>query len=257
MIGGPDAFGAGGWQGLKLEEVLPVNMDIPAQRQLPKGALVLVMHSCEMPDGNYWGEQCAIKAVETLSERDEIGVISYAWNGPGGGGANWDFPLQTKGDGSQRHRRHQAHAARRHAELRRLARPRPQRPERRRRAAPLRRRQKHVIVISDGDPRRPAQTVIDAYKKNKVSISTVTVYPHNGDPDGLPPTMKKIAEDTEGQRLRPDQQQPQPAPADLHQGSDRRPPQPDPRAEAKASRSSSRRRSSDIMKGWKARSFRR
>ena len=76
MIGGPDTFGAGGWQGSKLEEVLPVNMDIPAQRQLPKGALVLVMHLCEMPDGNYWGEQCAIKALETLSERDEIGVIS-------------------------------------------------------------------------------------------------------------------------------------------------------------------------------------
>ena len=66
MIGGPDTFGAGGWQGSKLEEVLPVNMDIPAQRQMPKGALVLVMHSCEMPDGNYWGEQCALKAIETL-----------------------------------------------------------------------------------------------------------------------------------------------------------------------------------------------
>src|SRR5204863_463934 len=101
MIGGPDTFGAGGWQGSKLEEVLPVNMDIPAQRQLPKGALVLVMHSCEMPDGNYWGEQCALKAIETLSERDEIGVISYAWNGPGGGGSNWDFPIQIKGDGSR------------------------------------------------------------------------------------------------------------------------------------------------------------
>src|SRR5205085_297333 len=98
---GPETFCAGGWQGSKLEEVLPVNMDIPAQRQLPKGALVLVMHSCEMPDGNYWGEQCALKAIETLSERDEIGVISYAWNGPGGGGPNWDFPLQIKGDGSR------------------------------------------------------------------------------------------------------------------------------------------------------------
>ncbi|MEO6437183.1 MAG: VWA domain-containing protein, partial [Tepidisphaeraceae bacterium] len=98
MIGGPDAFGAGGWQGSKLEEVLPVNMDIPAQRQLPKGALVLVMHSCEMPEGNYWGEQCALQASKTLSERDEIGVISYDW---GGGGSNWDFPLQVKGDGSR------------------------------------------------------------------------------------------------------------------------------------------------------------
>jgi hypothetical protein len=108
MIGGEDAFGAGGWQGSKLEEVLPVNMDVPAQRQMPKGALVLIMHSCEMPDGNYWGEQCALKAVETLSARDEIGVISYDWEGAQpdwarrrGGRSQWDFPLQEKGDGSK------------------------------------------------------------------------------------------------------------------------------------------------------------
>src|SRR5688572_7352053 len=98
MIGGDQAFGAGGWGGSKLEEILPVDMDIPAQRQMPKGALVLVMHSCEMPDGNYWGEQCALKAIETLSYRDEIGVISYAW---ASGGAQWDFPLAEKGDGSK------------------------------------------------------------------------------------------------------------------------------------------------------------
>src|SRR5690606_16570665 len=99
MIGGPNAFGAGGWQGSKLEEILPVDMDIPAQRQIAKGALVLIMHSCEMPNGNYWGEQCAIKAVEALSNRDEIGVLSYDWGRAGPGGTQWDFPLQEKGDG--------------------------------------------------------------------------------------------------------------------------------------------------------------
>src|SRR3712207_7224680 len=63
-----------------------------------KGALVLVMHSCEMPDGNYWGEQCALKAVETLSSRDEIGVISYGWAGGGGGGRSEEhtFELQSR-----------------------------------------------------------------------------------------------------------------------------------------------------------------
>ena len=74
-------------------------MDIPAQRQMPKGALVLVMHSCEMPDGNYWGEQCALKAVETLSYRDEIGVISYELGRAAA--AQWDFPLAEKGDGAK------------------------------------------------------------------------------------------------------------------------------------------------------------
>jgi uncharacterized membrane protein len=203
MIGGPDAFGAGGWQGSKLEEVLPVNMDIPAQRQLPKGALVLVMHSCEMPDGNYWGEQCALKAVETLSERDEIGVISYAWNGPGGGGSNWDFPIQVRGDGTR------VTAAIKRMQLGDM----PSFDDTldlalngRNGVGGLIRsdaRQKHVIVISDGDPQSPAPSVIDAYKKNKISISTVTVYPHTGDPDGLPRQMKDMATQTGGRHYGP------------------------------------------------------
>ena len=44
MIGGEESFGAGGWGGSKLEEVLPVNMDIPAALQVPKGhALVMAI----------------------------------------------------------------------------------------------------------------------------------------------------------------------------------------------------------------------
>ena len=203
MIGGPDTFGAGGWQGSKLEEVLPVNMDIPAQRQLPKGALVLVMHSCEMPDGNYWGEQCALAAIKTLSERDEVGVISYAWNGPGGGGSNWDFPIQTVGDGSR------VTAAIKRMQLGDM----PSFDDTldlalngRNGVGGLIRsdsRQKHVIVISDGDPAAPRQSIIDAYKKNKITISTVTVYPHMGDPDGLPRQMKDMSKSTGGRAYGP------------------------------------------------------
>ncbi len=37
MIGGDQAFGAGGWQGSAVEKILPVDMDIPAQRQIGKG----------------------------------------------------------------------------------------------------------------------------------------------------------------------------------------------------------------------------
>ncbi len=203
MIGGPDTFGAGGWQGSKLEEVLPVNMDIPAQRQLPKGALVLAIHSCEMPDGNYWGEQCALKAAETLSERDEIGVISYNWNGPGGGGSNWDYPLQTKGDGSR-----VVSAIKKMVpgdmpsfdDMLDLA------INGRNGIGGLLRsdaRQKHIIVISDGDPQQPAQSLINACKAAKVSISTVAVYPHDMSDRGLPPTMRKMAQDTGGRAYGP------------------------------------------------------
>src|SRR6185295_14124948 len=95
MIGGDQSFGAGGWIGSKIEEVMPVSFDIPAQRQMPKGALVLVIHSCEFANGNYWGEQCALKAMETLSSQDDIGVITYGFGGPNkpgnNQGATWEY----------------------------------------------------------------------------------------------------------------------------------------------------------------------
>ncbi len=202
MIGGDESFGAGGWGGSKLEEVLPVNMDIPAQRQIPKGALVMAIHSCEMPAGNYWGEQCALEAAKTLSSRDEVGVISYAWAGPGGGGSQWDFPLQEKGDGSKLmaavkamqlgdmpsfddmldvalHGGNQGQPGLIASDA----------------------RQKHIVIISDGDPQMPAQKLIDECNENKITISTVTVYTHT--PGTRSPQMEQMAKLTHGKAYGP------------------------------------------------------
>ncbi len=202
MIGGKDAFGAGGWGGSKLEEVLPVNMDIPAQRQMPKGALVLVMHSCEMPDGtgNYWGEQCALKAIETLSYRDEVGVISYAW---GNGGSRWEYALAQKGDGTR------VNSAVKSMQIGDM----PSFDDSIDLAVNGRNgtggllqsdaRQKHIIVISDGDPQAPNATLMQTIKDKKITISTVSVYPHDISDKGLPPTMQAMARQTEGRAYGP------------------------------------------------------
>ncbi|MHC4066201.1 MAG: vWA domain-containing protein, partial [Planctomycetota bacterium] len=61
MTGGNDAFGAGGWIGSPLEEVMPVSFEIKHKRVIPRGALVLIMHSCEIPRGNFWGKEVAKK----------------------------------------------------------------------------------------------------------------------------------------------------------------------------------------------------
>jgi uncharacterized membrane protein len=191
MIGGDQSFGAGGWQGSQLEKVLPVDMDVPAQRQVGKGALVLIMHSCEMPNGNYWGEQCAIKAAEALSQHDEIGVISYDW---GGGGSRWDFPLAEKGDGSR------VTAAIKTMKLGDM----PSFDDSMNVALnggggstglkASNAQQKHVIIISDGDPAAPNNGLIAQYIAAKVSVSTVTVYPHFGGTNSpRPPVMDDIA----------------------------------------------------------------
>jgi uncharacterized membrane protein len=201
MIGGPDTFGAGGWQGRKLEEVLPVNMDIPAQRQIPKGALVLCMDSAEMRvnDGSYWSEQCAIKAMETLSSQDDIGIVTWNWNG--GGSPNWDLPLGPKGDGSK------AIAAVKKWSMGDL-------PDfnvtinlaldgdaTSKGLLASDARQKHIIVITDDDPTMPNEETIQKCIKAKITVSTITVYPHT--PHNVAPGVRELAKRTGGRSFGP------------------------------------------------------
>ena len=197
VIGGPDALGAGGWQESELEDVLPVDMDVPAKRQIPKGALVLIMHSTEMANGNYWGEQCALKAVEVLNRRDDIGVLSYNWQG---GGAGWDFPLQEKGDGSR------VNAAIKNMQLGDM----PDFDD----ALDLAingdansiglkgsdARQKHVIIISDMDPAPPSPQLLQQYIDNQISISTVQCFGHGA---ALMPVAVQLAQATGGRAYGP------------------------------------------------------
>jgi Ca-activated chloride channel family protein len=201
MIGGPDTFGAGGWQGKRLEEVLPVDMDIPASRQIPKGALVMLMHSCEFPNGNYFGEQCAIKAIETLSSQDEIGIVSYGWAGPQGGGSQFDFPLGPKGDGSK------PIAAAKTMQVGDM----PSFDDALTVALHGRAgskglidsdaAQKHVIIISDGDPTGPPPALVAEYTAAKVSVSTICVYPHGQ--TVIDPTLVNIAKQLKGKAYGP------------------------------------------------------
>lgn len=199
MIGGEEAFGAGGWSGSKVEEILPVNMDIPARKVISKGALVLAVHSCEFPNGNFWGEQACIKAVESLSSKDEVGVITFGGGGGGGMGSQWDFPLQERGDGSG------AIAAIKKMQVGDM-------PDfndmltvalkgKDGKAGLLKSdaRNKHIIIISDGDPSPPGADLIDLCKKNKISISTLTVYPHGT--SWAPMTM--MAKETGGREYGP------------------------------------------------------
>src|SRR5262249_52594676 len=63
MIGGPDSYGAGGWQQTPIEKALPVDCDIHALKIQGKGGLVMVMHASEMAEGNYWQKQIAKLAI--------------------------------------------------------------------------------------------------------------------------------------------------------------------------------------------------
>lgn len=168
MVGGDDSFGAGGWMDTPIEEVMPVSFDVPSKKIMQKGALVLVMHACEIPQGNYWGERVAIAAVKTLSTRDLVGVLSYKWQGAEQ--KYWDVPLQEVRDKGRIIGMIKQMQMGDMPDLDAVMRPGVEELMRRKDAGA-----KHMIVISDFDPAPPRSDLIDTMKKHKITCSTVAI----------------------------------------------------------------------------------
>jgi uncharacterized membrane protein len=187
MIGGPDSYGAGGWQNTPVEKALPVDSEIKALKVQGKGGLVLIMHACEMADGNFWEKKIAKLAIEKLSNVDEVGIIGFDW-----GGHKWHIPLQEIAD-------------KRNWLLGQVDKINPgDMPDF---DTPLQmafkdltdpKRElatKHVIVISDGDPQLTNQNLLAQMRKEKVTVSTVGVATH-GAP--MAQNLANIANQTRG-----------------------------------------------------------
>jgi hypothetical protein len=168
MIGGPDSYGAGGWQKTPVEKALPVDAEIKSLQVLGKGGLVLIMHASEMADGNMWQKKIAKLAVERLGPGDEVGVLYYDFQ------TKWHVKLQpiagnkasilaqidkmSPGDMPDFDPALQmAHQA--------LIDPKKEFAT------------KHVILISDGDPSYVPQ-ILAKMKQDKVTVTTVGVACH-------------------------------------------------------------------------------
>ncbi|MCH8215904.1 MAG: VWA domain-containing protein [Planctomycetes bacterium] len=169
MVGGDRSFGAGGWIGSPLADVLPVDMDPPQKKQMPKGALVLVMHSCEMPQGNYWGQQVAVAAVNTLSRRDLVGILAYDWAGLD----NWVHPLSEVGDKSA------VVSAIKQMQMGDMPSFVPHLTAALTALSACDAAQKHVILISDGDPVPPTRQLLNQIKAAGITCTGVAVFPHS------------------------------------------------------------------------------
>lgn len=166
MLGGDDSFGAGGWLDTPVEQIMPVRFDVKAKRQIPKGALVLVMHASEVPQGNYIGVRAGIAAVKTLSSRDLVGVMSYQWRG----NDHWVVPLQPVG--SKQHiiamiKQMQMGDMPSLDEM--------MRPAAKALAARGDVEAKHMIVISDFDPQPPGQDLLRMMKREGITCSTIAI----------------------------------------------------------------------------------
>ncbi len=184
MTGGPDSFGAGGWIGSALEDVLPVRLDPPQKRQMPRGALALVMHSIEMPQGVYYGKQVARAAVDALSRLDMVGIIEFNF----AGGTDWVYPISPVGDTSSVKR------AINRLNFGDMPSFDPSLNMTLRDLKATNAGQKHVIVISDGDPSL-SRSILSDYKSAGISISTVGVFPHSTRDFN---SLRTMAEDTGG-----------------------------------------------------------
>jgi hypothetical protein len=169
MVGGPQSFGAGGWIGSPVAEILPVDLDPPQKKQLPKGALVLIMHACEMPQGNYWGTRVAIAAVKTLSRLDLIGILAYNWQGP----SDWVFPLGPAGD------KKAVIAAIEQMVMGDMTSLHDHLQEAYDKLKDCDASQKHVIVISDGDPVAPTQELLTKCRDAGITCTGVAIFPHS------------------------------------------------------------------------------
>lgn len=170
MFGGPNSFGAGGWTNTKLEEAMPVDFQIKSAKVLPRGALAMLMHASEIPQGNYWQKVVAKEALKALGPRDYCGVVHWQgkeqWLWAGGlreVGSSRKVMLayldrMTPGDmptfDPSMRMAHQAFNALADAAI------------------------KHMIVISDGDPSPPSPGVVTALKQAKVTVTTVAVGAH-------------------------------------------------------------------------------
>ncbi len=168
MIGGEHAYGPGGYRGTPIEELLPVTMEQPQRRVLPNGALCLVLHTCEIAEGNYWAKQIALASLNVLGPRDYMGVLNYDYTA----GDAWLFPLQLVSD---------------KAKLKDLI----------QKASPgdmpsfdgtlqlaqtglkgIQAASKHVVIISDADPSGPSKDLIASMVQDRITITTVAIGPH-------------------------------------------------------------------------------
>jgi len=192
MIGGENSFGAGGYIGTPVEETLPVNFRPKDKELMPNGALALILHTCEMPQGNYWTKKICHAAVQCLSSEDYVGMLLYGYTGRGGVG--WHLKMKKAGN--------RAFIASRIASASpgdmpdyataveqaylKLA------------SMPV--AVKHIILIGDGDASPPSPALIRKLVAAKITCTTVTVFPHSG---GIPGAMQNLADATKGRALFP------------------------------------------------------
>jgi uncharacterized membrane protein len=170
MVGGENSYGPGGYRSTPVEEALPVTMDIKQMQYIPGGAVAMIMHSMEFPQGNDWAKSVCSQVTRQLGDNDYAGLIIFGMDasqvykggmlkvGPNrnymltqirginpGDMPDFDAALNVAYDGLIKT------------------------------SAYL----KHCIILSDGDPSPPAPGLVAKFNKARITVSTVVINPHD------------------------------------------------------------------------------
>ncbi|MCC6546109.1 VWA domain-containing protein [Candidatus Sumerlaeota bacterium] len=189
MIGGENAFGAGGYMDTPIETALPVSMDIKQKKVLPNGALVIVLHTCEIADGNAWAREISSASLNVLSAQDYFGIVYFGpttststkggtnttgWGGAGwGDNFLWDPGLQLVGD------KKAMRTAIKGVQPSDMPTFDPTMKMAAEALIAVKAETKHMVIISDGDPQPPQKSVVNAIRNNGITVSTVGIFPHD------------------------------------------------------------------------------
>ncbi|HEX8834377.1 MAG TPA: VWA domain-containing protein, partial [Abditibacteriaceae bacterium] len=168
MVGGENSFGPGGYRSTPVEETLPVTMDIRNMQYLPGGAVAMIMHSMEFPDGNDWAKSVCSEVTRQMGDEDYAGLIIYGMS------ANWVYPMLKVGPN-------------RNKMLTQIRSINPgDMPDfdaalevaytgLKKSPAYL----KHCIILSDGDPSPPKPSLVAKFNAARITVSTVVINPHD------------------------------------------------------------------------------
>ena len=170
MVGGPNSFGPGGWQGSVIADALPISMEISNKKILPKGALAIILHTCEFPQGNSWAKRITKQAIKVLSSEDLVGALAQTSKGD-----DWIFELTSASNYSE------LVPLINNAEIGDMGTFGTTMQMGFDALVKCDAASRHMIIISDGDASPPTPQLLGKFIDNKISVSTVAVFPHNGD----------------------------------------------------------------------------
>src|SRR5260370_42105182 len=92
MVGGEKGVGWGSHPWRIVEETRSIKMGRSQKKVLPKGALAIILHTCEFPEGNTWAKRITKQAIKVLGAQDEVGVLDYEQK------EQWIFELTPAGE---------------------------------------------------------------------------------------------------------------------------------------------------------------